>query len=124
MAFYLALLLLFQGCVIYRGPISLDEAVKQQKKVRVKTQSNQEFKFKMIRRIDKEYIGIPLKLTDGNQNIKLNEEHIDWVKIHDKKASTLWSILTPILVIGGILGIIAITYEPKPITLVFPSPGF
>jgi len=96
---FLILLMLLQSCTVYKSAtISLDQAVQNQSKVRVKTINNEKFKFKRIGVENGNYYGI--KKTKGEMvKTPLNEEFIASVKEKDETASTLGTIM-----LGTVLG--------------------
>lgn len=103
----LALLLLLQGCTVYKGSISLEEAVSEEKKVKVTTTDNPKpFEFKRIELVDGQYIGIP-KRYSASEPVTIQEEKITEIKEHDKTTSNIISF-TPLAIILA-LGILLFT---------------
>ncbi|MEL6812977.1 MAG: hypothetical protein AAFP76_16755, partial [Bacteroidota bacterium] len=104
LAVLLASLVFFQGCTVYKGSITLEDAVAQQKKVKVITSDNPKpFEFKKIERVDGEYVGIPKRYSQA-ENITLKKETITEIKEHDKTMSTIITF-SPLAIIVG-LGVI------------------
>lgn len=102
-----AFLLLLQGCTLYKGSITLDEAVKGQKRVKVTTtESPKPYEFKRIEFINGKYKGIP-KRYDQSGDVIVKKETITEIKEYDKTGSNI-VIFAPLALIIG-LGIILFT---------------
>ena len=103
----LSILILFQGCSIYKGSITLDEAVAEQKRVKVTTtQNDQPLKFQRIEYINREYKGIVIE-NDRSQDIKLSKEDISRIKEYDKTASDVFTFTPLVLIVA--LGVLMFT---------------
>jgi len=99
-----ALLLLLQSCTVYKGSITLEEAVSSQKKVKVyATSSEKALEFERIEKIDGAYKGIPKRYSQS-QEVILDEENIRLIKEEDNTTSTIITF-SPLVVIG-ILGMV------------------
>jgi len=101
------MLILFQGCTVYKSvPISLEQAVQNESKVRVKTKSNEKFKFDRIGVEDGSFYGVK---KSNNVLIKtpLNQDFIDSINEKNKTLSTVLSIAIPVVIIFG--GLIIVT---------------
>ena len=99
-----AFLLLLQGCTVYKGSITLDEAVKAQKRVKVTTtETPKPYEFKHIEFINGEYKGIP-KRYDQSGDVIIKEESITGIKEYDKTGTNIVTFAPLALIIG--LGII------------------
>ncbi|MDU8885227.1 hypothetical protein RXV94_03580 [Yeosuana sp. MJ-SS3] len=106
-ALILCMLILFQGCTVYKSvPISLEQAVKNESKVRVKTKSNEKFKFNRIGEEDGNFYGVK-KTNNVEVKTLLDEEYINTINEKDKTLSTVLSIGIPLVIIG-VLGAIVI----------------
>ena len=103
---FFAALILFQGCTVYKSaPVTLDEALKSSTKVRVKTFDNQTLKFYRMKVLNNKIFGI--KINNGERSKTLIEkDNIEKIQLKDKTTSTILSIVTPVVVIAGILVII------------------
>ncbi|MEM7185292.1 MAG: hypothetical protein AAF466_01430 [Bacteroidota bacterium] len=100
----LVLLLLFQSCSLYKGSITLEEAVASEKQVKVtSTEYPKPLQFKKIEQIDGQYVGLP-KRYSSTEAIVLQKEKITKIKEHDKTASNIVNF-TPLVLIAT-LGII------------------
>ena len=100
----LAFLILLQGCSVYKGSLTLEEAISTQKQVKVTTSEYPKpLQFKRIESVDGQYIGVP-KRYSSSQAVILQEDKITGIKEHDKTASNIISF-TPLAVILA-LGII------------------
>ena len=97
----LALLILFQGCSLYKGSITLEEAVASQKRVKVTTSENPKpLEFKRIELVNGEYKGFPNRYDHSGEKI-INKESITEIKEYDKTASNVVTF-APIAIIVGI----------------------
>ena len=104
MAIFLAVLMLLQGCTVYKSAnVTLDEAVKSHTKVRVKTFDNKSLKFDRIEVANNEIHGI----NNGKQIITtVKRNNIEKIQLKDKTMSTILSIAIPVVIAGGILAIL------------------
>ena len=76
-AFVLSVLILFQGCTVYKSTsVTLEEAVQEQRKVQITTVDNQTLKFKRIVKRNGEYYGVKW-LNDNTRDTKLFENDIE-----------------------------------------------
>ena len=106
-ALILSMLILFQGCTVYKSvPISLEQAVQNESIVRVKTKSNEKFKFDRIGVEDGSYYGVK---KSNNVLIKtpLDRDLIDTINEMNKTLTIVLSIAIPVLIIFSGLVIIA-----------------
>lgn len=100
----LALLILFQGCSLYKGSITLEEAVTSQKRVKVTTSENpKSLEFKRIELVNGEYRGLANRYDHSGDKI-INKESITEIKEYDKTASDVVTFAPLAIIIGmGIL---------------------
>jgi hypothetical protein len=105
-ALFFVTLILFQGCTVYKSAsVTLDEASKSNTKVRVKTFDNQSLKFDRIEVTNNKINGV--KINNGERSKTLIEkDNIEKIQLKDETTSTILSIVTPVVVIAGILVII------------------
>ena len=62
----LSMLILFQGCIVYKSvPISLEQAAQNETKVRVKTKTNEKFRFNRIGVEDGKFYGVKKRNNTG-----------------------------------------------------------
>jgi len=103
-AAFLAILILSQGCTVYKGSISIDEAVAGRQKVKVTTSDNPKpMEFKRIERIDGEYKGLPKRYSPADE-VVIKKETVTKIKEHDKTTSNIISFSPLALIVGlGIL---------------------
>lgn len=101
----LALTMLFQSCTIYKfTPITLDQAVLNESKVKVRTKTSQKYKFNKIEVTDGNYYGVK-KAYIGIIKTPLNENEISSIKEKDK----ILSIVIPVVIsIGVFCGLVAV----------------
>jgi hypothetical protein len=100
----LTLLILFHGCSLYKGSITLEEAVASRKRVKVSTSENPKpLEFKQIELVNGEYKGLPNRYDHSGEKI-INKESITEIKEYDKTASDVVTFAPIVIIIGmGIL---------------------
>ena len=102
-ALLFSLLILLQGCTVYKSAnVSLEEAVRSDTQVRIKTNDNQTLKFKNVEAENGIYYGNMYKKSTWVKTA-INEDSIAIVQVKDKTLSTVLSIAIPLVIIGGIL---------------------
>jgi len=95
--FSLALILL-QGCTIYKSAnVTLDEAVRADTKVRIKTNDNETLRFKNVRFENGIYSGL-MDFKNTWVKTQINEDNIDKVQLKNKTGSTIINIAVPLSV--------------------------
>ena len=105
-AFFFSAAILFQGCSVYHtGARTLDEAVQDQKKVKIITQENRTLYFKKIVFNDGKYYGVK-KLKDNTKDVWIFEKDIKKLRVENKTMSVMLS-LSPLIIIGAGIGIFA-----------------
>ncbi len=97
-----AFIMLFRGCTVYKSmPVSLEQAVKNETKVKVKTKSGKKLKFKRIEIEKGNYYGV--KYFQGKmEKIYLEPKFIDSINEKDKTLSIILSIGILVTVNGGL----------------------
>lgn len=101
---FLAFIFSLQSCNVYkRAPITIDEAVTAQKKVKVRTNDDKKIILKRIEKTDSIYYGVA-RIRGELVKIPMKEDQIQKIRVIDKGGSIAVSILTTL----GILGVIAI----------------
>ena len=92
-ALLLSVLIIFQGCTVYKSTsVTLEEAVQVQKKVQITTIDNKKIKFKRIVKRDGKYFGVKW-LKDTTKDIRVFENDIKKLKIENKTMSIMVSAL-------------------------------
>jgi hypothetical protein len=111
--------LLFQSCKIYQAkPITSDEAVEFQRNVKIKTTTNETYKFESLQKEDGKLYGIAksnsrtakklkdkiIKSNSNNKFVKilLPDDFIDKIYYQDKTMSTVSSVLNTVMLAGSI----------------------
>jgi len=95
-AVILSVLILFHGCTVYKSTsVTLDEAYKNQTKVKVKTNDNQTLKFNRIRVDNGTYYGVK-EIGNKMTQTPLEKERINKIHVKNKPLST-------VLTVGGVL---------------------
>lgn len=103
-ALFFSVLILFQGCVtVYKSAnVTLEEAVRADTKVRIKTYDNQTMKYLNITKINQEYFGIK-KVHGDLTKIPIQKEDIEIVRIKNKPMSTIAGAL---IYLGGFIVVV------------------
>ncbi len=108
LVFLFASLILLQSCgvVYYQGTnVSLEQATKQDSKVKVKTITNEIYEFRRIVFEDGKFYGVQKKGSEM-VNIPLEVNELSKVRLQDKTMSTVLSIVIPVVMIGVLIGLI------------------
>ena len=99
-AFFFSVLILFQGCTVYKSAnVSLEEALKADTKVRLKTKDHQTLKFKNVEVENEIYYGL-INFRNTWVKTQINEDNIEKLQVKDKTASTIITIGIPVLILG------------------------
>lgn len=93
-ALVLSLLVLFQSCRVYnRDFVSLDQAVKEKRRVKIKTIDNKTLKFKKLIYENEEYFGIrPSTFMDEIYKIPIDQNQLQSIRLHNKTLSIIFGI--------------------------------
>ena len=106
-ALLLSVLILLQGCTVYKSTtVSLDQAVQSESKVRVYTNTNEKLKFKRIGLENGSYYGVE-KINSSMVRTPLDQDYINRINEKDKTLSTVLNIGIPIVIVGALIGIAA-----------------
>lgn len=111
--------ILLQSCVVYdiKQPVTLEQAALEQKKVKIKTKTNQTFKYRNISFEDGLYYGVKRKSGEFTR-VQLNDNEIIQVLVQNKSGSD-WATVAVIAAPIIILLVLALTIDP---TLKIDSP--
>ena len=102
-ALFFSALILLQGCTVYKSvPISIEQAVQNESKVRVKTNANEKFKFSRIGIEDGNYYGVK-KSKGAIVKTPLDQNFINTINEKDKTVSTIATVGVSIVALFGIL---------------------
>lgn len=95
----LSLLTLFQSCRVYhRDSVTLDHAVKQEKRVKIKTIDNKTLKFKKLIYEEGKYFGIkPSTFMDTVYKVPLDQSKLQNIRLHNKALSIVYGISITII---------------------------
>ncbi len=105
-ALILSMLILLQGCTVYKSSsVSLEQAEQNQSKVKVITKNNKKLKFTRIGVEDGSYYGVKKSKTVLIKT-PLDRDLIDTINEKNKTLSIVLSIVMPFVIIGGVLVII------------------
>lgn len=108
-----ATLMLLQSCKVYHSKsVSLEEAVKSEKRVKIKTKENRTHKFSKLVLEEGQLYGVKIR---GNQISKtpLKVQELKRIRLHNKMMSILLGITVPIITIVGLF-IIALSQWSGP----------
>jgi hypothetical protein len=106
-ALILSMIILLQGCTAYKSvSISLEQAVQNESKVRVKTNSNEKLRFNRIGVENGNYYGVN-KSNGLIFKTPLDQTVVKSINEKDKTVSTILSIGIPLIIIGGVVAIAA-----------------
>lgn len=104
----LTMLIMLQSCRVYHSEtVSLEEASKSQKRVKVKTNDNKTLKFNKVIFEDGQFYGVKGKGDNVSKTV-LNMDDLKQVRLHNKSLSTILGVAVPIITVVGIL-VLAIT---------------
>jgi len=104
-ALLLILVMLFQSCTVYKSTsVTLDQAVQNESKVRIKTNSNEIFIFKKIVFDEGKYYGVE-RIKGKKIKIPINENLVKSTQLKNELLSALLSVGAPIVIIVGIAAI-------------------
>ena len=123
-ALLLSVVVLMQSCIVYQSQtVSVDEAVTSSKRVRVKWNDGETYRFKKLEKTKGKLYGVLGRNSDDayylssyiidstNRGkyvyILIPDEFISKIQLQNKELSTVLSVLIPVFVIGGILKIAA-----------------
>ncbi len=100
--------IMLQSCTVYkRVNIRLDQAVQNENKVKVSTETNEKLKFKKVVLEKGDYYGI--KIVKGkNERIPIDIEQIKGIKEKDNFTSVLGTVGTVLLATISALGLVAV----------------
>jgi len=106
----LIVLLIFHNCSIYHSPnVTLEEAVKTESPVRITKADGKKQKFSKIILTDRnEYYGMNKKKVDGayiGNYVLIEENTLVKTQLKNRTGSTIISILTPLVILSGILAL-------------------
>ncbi len=105
--FAISLILFLQSCgVYYKSPISLDEAVKQAGKVKIRTAEGKKIKYKKIIQSDDQFFGKKRKSGKWVQ-VPLNPADIQSVRLKNKSASTWVTVSSIVVPVGALIILLA-----------------
>jgi hypothetical protein len=114
LALFLSVLMLFQGCTVYRSAnVSLEEAVRSKAKVKVLTDDNRTLKFIAIDNDNGRYYGINKDKGIIVQS-SLHEDNISKIQLKNKELSSMLSIGLGLVFFLGIGAIIAFSSDSPP----------
>ena len=115
LALFFSALIFLQGCTVYKSAnVTLDEAVRADTKVRIKTNDNQTLRFKNVGVENGNFYGL---FNYKNEWVKtqINENNIDKVQLKNKVGSTILNIFVPLAIIGIIVATTSLDVLGSPV---------
>jgi len=110
-AVFFIIITMSQGCTVYKGSITLEEAVAGKQKVKVMTSEYPKpLQFSKIEEVNGEYVGMP-KRYGASEAVILQKDKITQIKEHDKTTSNIITFSPLALIVG--LGIILFSAESE-----------
>lgn len=102
-AMILSALILFQGCTVYKStPITMEQAVDKEQKVKILTKNNKKLKFNRIAVENGKYYGV--RQVDGKTvKFLLDVDTVESIREKDKSLSTVLTVAIPVVIIAGII---------------------
>ncbi|WP_370479789.1 hypothetical protein [Tamlana flava] len=111
-ALFLSALMILQSCTVYKStPVTLDEAVKADTKVKIEKRNGEKLKYyKIVQGEDGNYYGDE-KVNGLHNNILINGDEIEKIQIKDKSTSTILTISIPVAWLG--IGIVVLALSAQ-----------
>lgn len=94
---FFSILILIQGCTVYK-PTTMEQAVKNESKVKVRTKNGEKYKFSRIGNEDGNYYGVS-KNKGETVKISLDEKSINTISEKDRTMSTILTVAIPVAVL-------------------------
>jgi len=99
-ALFFSILILLQGCTVYKSPnVTLEAAVRTDNKIKITTNDNQTLKFKRIGFEDGFYFGVK-KINGETIKTQIDEQKAEKVQLKDETLSAIITVLFPLALIG------------------------
>ncbi len=108
-SYLLTFLILLQGCIVYKSkPVTLEEAVKANTQVKIKTKDNQTIKFKSIAFEEGSFFGVNNFYKDDPFDVSkkvviktpIEVNIVESVKVKNKTMTIILPFATPIILLG------------------------
>ena len=115
---FFTILILLQSCRVYhRDSVSLQQAIKEEKRVKIKTVDNKILKFKRVIYEDGRYYGIkPSTFMYKIYKIPLDESYIRSIRMHNKTLSVIYGVgFTLVIILIGAYVLVMSAVERMPI---------
>ncbi|WP_194765731.1 hypothetical protein [Tamlana sp. I1] len=106
-AIVISLGILFQSCkVYYKTNTALSDAVLSGSPAKLYTSSDTVFKFKRIVQEDEVFYGL-IKSNGQLEKVKIVEDDVKRIRLQNKTMSTVYNVLIPLAVVGGLIAVFA-----------------
>lgn len=97
------LIILFQSCRVYKSEhVSLETAVLEAKRVKIKTNDGETLKFKRIAKDSNQYFGLK-KRKGALVKFPIAIEEVESVRLHNRTLSTILNVTAGVFVVGTVL---------------------
>lgn len=104
-ALLMAIAMVIQSCTVYKStPLTLEQAVQNESKVRITSNSNESFKYKKIVFEDGKYYGVK-RFTREKFRVHINEDLVKSIDEINITQTTVLNIGIPLAIIGVIVGV-------------------
>lgn len=101
-AILLSILFLYQSCRVYHSkPVSLDQAVREGKRVKIHAKDNKIFKYKKIVCENGKFYGVKNK----SKRVLIDSIMVKKVRLHNKGLSIVLGIATSIIIVATVFAI-------------------
>ena len=113
LALIISFILIIESCSVYKStPVSLQEAVQKNTKVKLITKENEKLKFRYLVKDDNTYYGIS---KQGGAKVKtpIDENLVSTIRLKDKTMSTILTIAFPVVMISSLALIFQDSFEWK-----------
>lgn len=99
--------------VYKKSSVTLEKAVQEQQKVRVEYEDYESYRYQKLISKDGTYFGV--KKEKGELvNIPIDENRIVNVRLYNKSLSNTLTIVSPIVILGGVILILASSVDVSP----------
>lgn len=107
-SFLLTFLILFQSCRVYkREMVTLDDAISEGKRVKIRAFDNMTYTYRSVEKVDGIYYGIKMKRKEMIRT-PIDTNNIKKVKLHNKTMSIIYGTLIGAVAAFVVAGVIVV----------------
>lgn len=106
----LVLIMLFQGCVSYGPPVTMNEAVRKTEKTKVKFANDEIYRYDYVILEDSVYYGVKSHKGELIKS-KIDMDNIYNVRLYSETRTIVATILAPIALVGVVGAIVVSTWS-------------